>query len=201
VSILDTTKLTLSDMAATAMSPRRAGQGSPRRAYKLRSVSRKHVDHAQPADGAQRTRDSGLGLAGARAEKEISQRARSNARRGLFFGVLLALQFGIQPIFVRKFIDRSRVDISSTVLVQEAVKLIISVLLFLVDSSICHRSVWRSFTLKESLEFAFFPAILYSAQNLLIQSGSDPPWPQSTHRVDNRDFVSLQGNGTQKHTL
>jgi hypothetical protein len=180
--ILDTTKLTLSDMAATAMSPRRAGPGSPRRAYKLRSVSRKQLDRAQPADGAQRTRDAGL--AGARAEKEISQRARSNARRGLFFGVLLALQFGIQPIFVRKFIDRSRVDISSTVLVQEAVKLIISVLLFLVDSSVCHRSVWRSFTLKESLEFAFFPAILYAAQNLLIQSGSDPPWPQSTPRVN-----------------
>ncbi|KAJ1490196.1 hypothetical protein T484DRAFT_1777724 [Baffinella frigidus] len=138
------------------------------------SGSLKH--RAAPVDDAsgaveERTRDPGGGVTGAKLEEQAAEQVRrSSARRGLFFGGLLALQFGVHPILVREFVS-SDVHVSSTVLLQEAVKLCLSIGLFLLDSSANHRSIWKSLTLKESLEFAFVPAILYALQNLLIQSG------------------------------
>ena len=142
-----------------------------------RADSLKHRTSPEQKENGEleRTRDPGGSETGAKLEEQEAEQVRqSNTRRGIFFGVLLALQFGAHPILMRKYVG-SDVHVTSTVLLQEAVKLSLSFGLFLMDSSAKHRSIWQKLTLKESLEFAFFPAVLYAFQNLLIQSGLPTP--------------------------
>lgn len=90
----------------------------------------------------------------------------------IIFCTLLAIQFGLQPILTQTFILRNPQQISkvSFVLMTEIVKIIISVFYFLFNSAEW-TTVSQQWSLSESLVYSFIPAVLYSIQNFLVQTG------------------------------
>ena len=88
--------------------------------------------------------------------------------RGYIFIMLLAIQFGMQPLFTKTYVNRDA-DKVMLVLMCEVLKLAIAILL-----SVCSkkgRESIRRFTLSESLRSAAILAGLYAFQNILIQIG------------------------------
>lgn len=85
--------------------------------------------------------------------------------RGYFFMVLLAVQFGMQPLLTRRFLGRG-VIVSSSVLAVEVMKVILSLFLMVAEGQ--HREALAGWTLRGSLRAAGLPAISYAAQNLLL---------------------------------
>ncbi|EER10608.1 conserved hypothetical protein [Perkinsus marinus ATCC 50983] len=87
--------------------------------------------------------------------------------KGLFFMVLLALQFGCQPHLQAHFIDNS-LNATTVVLLVEIFKLMFAVLFMMLEGSIieCIKS-WRPLS---SLAVAALPAATYAAQNVCIQT-------------------------------
>jgi hypothetical protein len=88
---------------------------------------------------------------------------------GLLFCGLLALQFGLQPILSSTF-QHPSVSRVAIVMVTEFLKIILSLgLLYSNEGGNGFKQVFGAWKLRESLEKAALPAILFSVQNLLCQ--------------------------------
>lgn len=90
--------------------------------------------------------------------------------KAILFMTLLSLQFGLQPLLVRRFTPPS-INKSTVVFVQEIIKLVISVKVYLSTTSReQQRSDWgdggRPHLLLRQLAIAGLPAALYCVQNL-----------------------------------
>ena len=90
----------------------------------------------------------------------------SHLRRGYFFMLLLALQFGLQPVFTKEFVDKD-VDKAVFVLALEALKFTLGLAILVTSGSL--RAEAARWTLGSSLSCAALPAGIYAVQNVLIQ--------------------------------
>ena len=91
--------------------------------------------------------------------------------KAIFFMALLALQFGLQPILVRRFTPAS-INKSTVVFTQEIIKLVISLYVYLGSTTReQQRTDWgdggRPRLLARQLAVAGLPAALYCVQNLV----------------------------------
>lgn len=92
----------------------------------------------------------------------VSQQLSSKA---LVFMGLLALQFGVQPLLVRKFTSQGIIK-SSIVLTQESIKFLVAAFLYLCGSNEQQRQQERAvWSVKSWLAVAALPAALYTVQN------------------------------------
>jgi len=85
--------------------------------------------------------------------------------RGYFFMILLAFQFGAQPLLNRWYIAPGVVP-SSIVGCQEILKLLLA--LFMLQAETGFASGFKGWTLKTSLLYALLPAAIYALQNVLM---------------------------------
>eukprot|EP00047_Mylnosiga_fluctuans_P009842 m.13381 g.13381 ORF g.13381 m.13381 type:complete len:309 (+) comp2820_c0_seq1:40-966(+) len=86
--------------------------------------------------------------------------------KGYVFMLLLALQFGLQPILVREFTPNETFK-ASVVIACEVVKFFACLLMLLIDNKLGEAlSAWR---VQDSLAMAGLPALIYSVQNVLAQ--------------------------------
>lgn len=82
--------------------------------------------------------------------------------------VLLALQFGFQPILNEAFTPPG-VCKSSVVIATEISKILIAVIAIGVfENDPKTKSVWKGWTLSNSFRYALIPAALYAIQNLCV---------------------------------
>ena len=88
--------------------------------------------------------------------------------RGYLFIMLLAIQFGMQPLFTKTYVSRDA-DKVMLVLMCEVLKCVIAIALTF-SSKKGRESVGR-FSLSDSLRSAAILAGLYAFQNILIQIG------------------------------
>lgn len=86
--------------------------------------------------------------------------------RILFFSVLLALQYGAQPLISKRFISRE-VIVTSSVLSCEAAKVVFA-LYFMVKEGSLGR-MYKEWTLVGALTASGLPAAIYALQNSLLQ--------------------------------
>jgi UDP-sugar transporter A1/2/3 len=90
---------------------------------------------------------------------------------GILFCVLLAFQFGLQPILVKKFQSKA-INPTSVVLMTEFFKIVIAgVLLSTRESPSTLRDIWGKLTLASSLRYCALPGLLYAIQNIMTQYG------------------------------
>ncbi|KAL8475099.1 hypothetical protein ACS0TY_031505 [Phlomoides rotata] len=82
------------------------------------------------------------------------------------FSLILALQYGAQPLISKRF-TRREVIVTSSVLTCEVVKVICALLLLAKDGSL--RKVFKEWTLVGSLTASGLPAAIYALQNSLLQ--------------------------------
>ncbi|GAX11317.1 solute carrier family 35 (UDP-sugar transporter), member A1/2/3 [Fistulifera solaris] len=85
------------------------------------------------------------------------------SRQAIVYLVLLAVQFGCQPILTRRFAP-SGVNRSTIVLMQELVKFFLAATFLFVSGAA--RESWKNWSVISWLAVALFPALLYSVQNL-----------------------------------
>lgn len=90
-----------------------------------------------------------------------------SATRGYVFMLLLALQFGLQPLLQKSCVDTKLVTKTSLVMVTESIK--ITMCLTLIYTSGSATAIYRTWKLKESLRVACLPAACYALQNYLSQ--------------------------------
>ena len=88
--------------------------------------------------------------------------------RGYLFMVLLACQFGLQPLFTKENISPNA-DKVPLVLLCEVLKTILACLALLAEGSV--QKVWSTWSLKDCLTSGAVPAAVYSVQNVFIQIG------------------------------
>lgn len=84
-------------------------------------------------------------------------------RKALLYMFLLALQFGMQPLLVRRYTSRG-VTKSTVVLMQELIKFAMA--LFMLNSTGTLRAATKGWTVSLWFAVAFTPAALYSVQNM-----------------------------------
>ena len=83
---------------------------------------------------------------------------------------LLALQFGLQPLFAKKYIS-PEADKVSLVLLCELAKIVVAAVLLVTEGGGEGRSAMRSWRLGDSLASGAVPAAIYAVQNVCIQVG------------------------------
>lgn len=84
--------------------------------------------------------------------------------------VLLAFQFGLQPMIASRFTGSS-VSRTSVVIGTELGKIIIAFISIMTEPLEAQRKVLEGWTLTDSLKVAALPATLYAIQNLFVQYG------------------------------
>lgn len=95
--------------------------------------------------------------------QNVSIKAASLDGKAIFYMVLLALQFGVQPIVTRAYIPPD-ITRSTVILMQEVVKFFLAwLMLWLTNSS---QEALKSWTIGSWLSVAFIPAGLYAVQNM-----------------------------------
>ena len=93
-----------------------------------------------------------------------------NAKKSLFYCILLAFQFGLQPMIASKF-TATGVSKSSVVIATELGKIIIAILTIISGPKAEREKIRESWSLTDSLKVAALPATLYAIQNLFVQYG------------------------------
>jgi len=88
--------------------------------------------------------------------------------QGLFYCILLAFQFGLQPK-IAKVNQGECVNKSSIVIVTELSKIFIAAVTLQFESEIEKRKIMSNWTIWNSITIAALPAILYAIQNLTTQ--------------------------------
>jgi len=88
--------------------------------------------------------------------------------QGLFYCILLAFQFGLQPK-IAKVYQGECVNKSSIVIVTELSKIFIAAATLQFESEIEKRKIMSNWTIWNSITIAALPAILYAIQNLTTQ--------------------------------
>ena len=89
---------------------------------------------------------------------------------GFLYCVLLAFQFGLQPMIASRFTGSS-VSRTSVVIGTEIGKIIIAFLSIMTEPLEAQRKVLEGWSLLDSLKIAALPATLYAIQNLFVQYG------------------------------
>ena len=89
---------------------------------------------------------------------------------GFLYCVLLAFQFGLQPMIATRFTGSS-VSRTSVVIGTELGKIIIAFISIMTEPLEAQRKVLEGWTLADSLKVAALPATLYAIQNLFVQYG------------------------------
>lgn len=92
--------------------------------------------------------------------------AQGNSARILFFSVLLALQYGAQPLISKRFISRE-VIVTSSVLSCEAAKVVFALYFMAKEGSMGR--MYKEWTLVGALTASGLPAAIYALQNSLLQ--------------------------------
>ncbi|CAM8985775.1 unnamed protein product [Rhodiola kirilowii] len=100
------------------------------------------------------------------ASKGRAQPQKSSERRVLFYSLLLALQYGAQPLISKRFI-RQEVIVTSSVVACEIAKVLCAFLVIAKDGS-CRR-IFKEWTLVGALTASGLPAAIYALQNSLLQ--------------------------------
>lgn len=88
--------------------------------------------------------------------------------KGLFWCILLAFQFGLQPKIAKVFQGES-VNKSSIVIVTEITKILIAAITLPLESKNEKHKIISNWSIRNSLTIAALPAILYAIQNLITQ--------------------------------
>lgn len=94
----------------------------------------------------------------------------AESSQALLYCILLALQFGLQPMISQRFISK---DISKTSVVigTEFAKIFIAYFSIMSEPSAARKKVFGDWTLYDSIKIAALPATLYAIQNLFVQYG------------------------------
>ncbi|CAM8984751.1 unnamed protein product [Rhodiola kirilowii] len=100
------------------------------------------------------------------ASKGRAQPQKSSERRVLFYSLLLALQYGAQPLISKRFI-RQEVIVTSSVVACEIAKVLCAFLVIAKDGS--WRRIFKEWTLVGALTASGLPAAIYALQNSLLQ--------------------------------
>ena len=84
-------------------------------------------------------------------------------RKGQVSQLLLALQFGLQPLIARRL---QREDALKTVIVftTELIKCVLAVAMLALESTAERRRAWSTWSMRSSLECAAIPALFFSVQ-------------------------------------
>eukprot|EP00897_Mesotaenium_endlicherianum_P008573 jgi/Mesen1/7744/ME000407S06950 len=142
------------------------------------SSSSIHIGPLAPALSQEQRQSSWLEAAEGRKSASASTAAAAKrdsaeqafyAQRGLLFMAFLALQYGLQPIFSRKFVGACRpgIILTSQVIACEVLKITLSVGVMAWEGSLgAHVRGWR---VREAVVCSAFPAAVYALQNSLIQ--------------------------------
>jgi solute carrier family 35 (UDP-sugar transporter), member A1/2/3 len=96
--------------------------------------------------------------------------APSDSSQALLYCILLAFQFGLQPMIANRF---TSADISKTSVVigTEFGKIIIAFMSIMSEPSNAREKIFGDWTLFDSIKIAALPATLYAIQNLFVQHG------------------------------
>ena len=94
----------------------------------------------------------------------------SDSSQALLYCVLLAFQFGLQPMIANRFTSG---DISKTSVVigTEFGKIVIAFMSIMSEPAIAREKVFGEWRLLDSIKIAALPATLYAVQNLFVQHG------------------------------
>jgi len=84
----------------------------------------------------------------------------------LFFSFLLAIQYGLQPILASKYTSRT-ISKTSIVITTEFGKILIAILG--IKTGLIKDIKFDDWSLKNSIQIAALPALLYAIQNLCVQ--------------------------------
>lgn len=99
-------------------------------------------------------------------ELKSSQRTKDQSFKAMVYMGLLALQFGVQPILVKRFTPK-RICKSSVVLAQEALKFMIASVVYFAGTDKEHRrNDLDDWSIQKWLVLAGVPAALYVVQNM-----------------------------------
>ena len=96
--------------------------------------------------------------------------APSDSSQALLYCVLLAFQFGLQPMVASRFTS-SDISKTSVVVGTELGKIIIAFASILSEPSNAREKIFGNWTLYDSVKVAALPATLYAIQNLFVQHG------------------------------
>lgn len=94
----------------------------------------------------------------------------SDASQALLYCVLLAFQFGLQPMIANRFTSGG-ISKTSVVIGTELGKIIIAFMSIMSEPSAAREKVFGDWTLRDSIKIAALPATLYAVQNLFVQHG------------------------------
>jgi UDP-sugar transporter A1/2/3 len=94
----------------------------------------------------------------------------SDTNKALLYCVLLALQFGLQPMIANRFTS-SDISKTSIVIGTELGKIMIAFTSIMAESSATRKESFGDWTLLDSIKIAALPATLYAIQNLFVQHG------------------------------
>ena len=94
----------------------------------------------------------------------------SDQGKALFYCILLALQYGLQPILAKTF-SSPNASKNSIVIATELMKICITVSSLLRESPASRMKLWKSWSLLDYARIAAAPAALYAVQNLFMQYG------------------------------
>ncbi|XP_022962789.1 CMP-sialic acid transporter 5-like [Cucurbita moschata] len=98
--------------------------------------------------------------------KDAATSADQMSRKILLYSVLLALQYGAQPLISKRF-TRREVIVTSSVLTCEIVKVICALIIMAKEGSL--KKTFSEWTVAGALTASGLPAIIYALQNSLLQ--------------------------------
>ena len=100
--------------------------------------------------------------------EQSNQNSDGVSFRGYFFMLMLALQFGLQPIFTKENVSQDA-DKVPLVLLCEATKTIFAILALVAEGSV--GKVLENWNFTDCISSGAVPAAIYSVQNVFIQIG------------------------------
>ena len=96
--------------------------------------------------------------------------APSDSTQALMYCILLAFQFGLQPMVANRFTS-SDISKTSVVIGTEFGKIMIAFSSIMTEPAKSRAKVLSDWTLLDSFRVAALPATLYAIQNLFVQHG------------------------------
>jgi UDP-sugar transporter A1/2/3 len=94
----------------------------------------------------------------------------SDGSQALLYCILLAFQFGLQPMIANRF-TAGDISKTSVVIGTEVGKVIIAFMSIMSEPQTAREKVFADWNLVESIKIAALPAVLYAIQNLFVQHG------------------------------
>ena len=104
--------------------------------------------------------------------KSKTDDASENGKKAMIYCILLALQFGLQPMLFKKFSD-PLASKNSLIIGTEMTKIIITAFTLAKEGPEARQKIASTWTFLNYLQVAALPAALYAMQNLLMLFGCD----------------------------